>query len=97
MSSPTSSYVFDDQNMTWITCDLCAGSFQRGADVMEPNSAEYLIVILLREHRHLEYKEALLHRHLLLQRTTNLITLTGTQVVSASTAVAADELDLWQG
>ncbi|KAM0397994.1 hypothetical protein ACHAQC_003660 [Fusarium culmorum] len=31
MSSPISSYVFDDQNMTWITCDLCAGSFQRGA------------------------------------------------------------------
>lgn len=66
-------------------------------DVMEPNSAEYLTVILLREHRHLEYKEALLHHHLLLQRMTNLITLTGTQVVLASTAVAADELDLWQG
>ncbi|OBS29246.1 hypothetical protein FPOA_03183 [Fusarium poae] len=32
MSSPLSSYVFDDKNMTWITCDLCAGSFQRGDD-----------------------------------------------------------------
>ncbi|RBR22160.1 uncharacterized protein FIESC28_04665 [Fusarium coffeatum] len=32
MSSSLSSYVFDDQNMTWITCDLCSGSFQRGGE-----------------------------------------------------------------
>ncbi|KAF4973824.1 hypothetical protein FSARC_17 [Fusarium sarcochroum] len=31
MSSPISSYHFDDEGMTWITCDLCAGSFQREA------------------------------------------------------------------
>ncbi|KAF5666831.1 hypothetical protein FHETE_6055 [Fusarium heterosporum] len=31
MSSPLSTYVFDEQNMTWITCDLCAGSFQRAS------------------------------------------------------------------
>lgn len=34
MSSSLSSYVFDDQNMTWITCDLCSGSFQRGGSVV---------------------------------------------------------------
>lgn len=65
-------------------------------DVMEPNSAEYPTAISLQEHRPLEYKEVLLHHLPLLQRMTNLITLTGTPVVSASTAVAADELDLWE-
>ncbi|KAM5352243.1 hypothetical protein ACJ41O_004966 [Fusarium nematophilum] len=29
MSAPVSSYVFDESGMTWITCDLCSGSFQR--------------------------------------------------------------------
>ncbi|KAF5658842.1 hypothetical protein FCIRC_12715 [Fusarium circinatum] len=33
MASSLSSYVFDDEGMTWITCDLCAGSFQRGSYV----------------------------------------------------------------
>ncbi|KAM0254183.1 hypothetical protein ACHAP5_000169 [Fusarium lateritium] len=35
MSSPLSSYVFDEQNMTWITCDLCAGSFQRASGLCQ--------------------------------------------------------------
>ncbi|UPL01663.1 hypothetical protein LCI18_012597 [Fusarium solani-melongenae] len=33
MSSPLSSYVFDEYGMTWITCDLCSGSFQREAQI----------------------------------------------------------------
>ncbi|KAF5021187.1 hypothetical protein F66182_6776 [Fusarium sp. NRRL 66182] len=35
MSSPLSSYVFDDEGMTWITCDLCSGSFQREAGLCQ--------------------------------------------------------------
>ncbi|KAH6968426.1 hypothetical protein DER45DRAFT_9967 [Fusarium avenaceum] len=35
MSSPLSSYVFDEQNMTWITCDLCSGSFQRASGMCQ--------------------------------------------------------------
>ncbi|KAF4443124.1 hypothetical protein F53441_11557 [Fusarium austroafricanum] len=35
MSSPLSSYVFDEEGMTWITCDLCAGSFQREASLCQ--------------------------------------------------------------
>ncbi|EXK90575.1 hypothetical protein FOQG_06809 [Fusarium oxysporum f. sp. raphani 54005] len=35
MASSLSSYVFDDEGMTWITCDLCAGSFQRGSGLCQ--------------------------------------------------------------
>lgn len=31
MSTPISAYTFDAEGMTWITCDLCSGSFQRGS------------------------------------------------------------------
>jgi hypothetical protein len=64
-------------------------------DVMEPNFAEYPTAISPQEHHPLVYKEVLLHRLLLLQRTINLITLTEAQVVSASIVVALDELDFW--
>lgn len=29
MDPSTSAYIFDEYGMTWITCDLCSGSFQR--------------------------------------------------------------------
>ncbi|KAH7148865.1 hypothetical protein EDB81DRAFT_883263 [Dactylonectria macrodidyma] len=33
MSNPISAYTFDEYNMTWITCDMCSGSFQRGSQL----------------------------------------------------------------
>ncbi|KAF4979269.1 hypothetical protein FDECE_18091 [Fusarium decemcellulare] len=35
MSSRLSQYVFDEYGMTWITCDLCSGSFQREAEICQ--------------------------------------------------------------
>ncbi|KAF7536849.1 hypothetical protein G7Z17_g12970 [Cylindrodendrum hubeiense] len=33
MSTTISAYTFDAQGMTWITCDMCSGSFQRGSQL----------------------------------------------------------------
>ncbi|KAH7149628.1 hypothetical protein B0J13DRAFT_551992 [Dactylonectria estremocensis] len=33
MNNSIQDYTFDEHGMTWITCDLCSGSFRRGSQL----------------------------------------------------------------
>ncbi|KAF7552619.1 hypothetical protein G7046_g7359 [Stylonectria norvegica] len=39
-AAPISQYIFDEEGMTWITCDFCCGSFQIEHIAAAPKSAE---------------------------------------------------------
>ncbi|EXA44625.1 hypothetical protein FOVG_06004 [Fusarium oxysporum f. sp. pisi HDV247] len=107
MASSLSSYVFDDEGMTWITCDLCAGSFQRGSftdseavgyarPAMEPNFVEFPTAISLQDPPLPRFKEAPLLHHLLRPEVASMAVLTEAQVASVSMVVVLDHFTSWQ-
>ncbi|KAF4947636.1 hypothetical protein FGADI_10260 [Fusarium gaditjirri] len=98
MASSLSSYVFDDEGMTWITCDLCAGSFQLGyaRPAKEPNSVEFPTAILLRDPPLPRSKEAPLLHHLLHPEVASMTVLTEAQVASVSMVAVLDHFTSWQ-
>ncbi|KAK2680984.1 hypothetical protein RAB80_002777 [Fusarium oxysporum f. sp. vasinfectum] len=98
MASSLSSYVFDDEGMTWITCDLCAGSFQPGyaRPAMEPNFVEFPTAISLQDPPLPRFKEAPLLHHLLRPEVASMAVLTEAQVASVSMVVVLDHFTSWQ-
>ncbi|CVK92497.1 uncharacterized protein FMAN_07393 [Fusarium mangiferae] len=98
MASSLSSYVFDDEGMTWITCDLCAGSFQLGyaRPVMEPNFVGFPTAISLQDPPLPRFREAPLLHHLLHPEVASMAVLTEAQVVSVSMVGVLDHSTSWQ-
>ncbi|TXC00635.1 hypothetical protein FocTR4_00008383 [Fusarium oxysporum f. sp. cubense] len=98
MASSLTSYVFDDEGMTWITCDLCAGSFQLGyaRPAMEPNFVEFPTAISLQDPPLPRFKEAPPLHHLLRPEVASMAVLTEAQVASVSMVVVLDHFTSWQ-
>ncbi|KAH7255542.1 uncharacterized protein BKA55DRAFT_688555 [Fusarium redolens] len=98
MTSSLSSYVFDDEGMTWITCDLCAGSFQLGyaRPAMELNFVEFPTAISLQDPPLPRFKEVPLLRHLLRPGVASMTVLTAAQVASVSMVAVLEYFTSWQ-
>ncbi|WKT44845.1 hypothetical protein QSH57_009698 [Fusarium oxysporum f. sp. vasinfectum] len=100
MASSLSSYVFDDEGMTWITCDLCAGSFQRGSGLCQACHGTKLRRVsysyLATGSSLPRFKEAPLLHHLLRPEVASMAVLTEAQVASVSMVVVLDHFTSWR-